>query len=163
MAKRRVKVRKGDTVKVQYKCRLENGTEIDSSVGREPLEFTLGTEEVIKGLEEIVAAIKVGESKTVNVSAEKAYGPYHDEWVLEVGRDKLPQGWKPEVGLHFELPLEEGRSSTALVTHVSQSSVTLDFNHPLAGRDLAFEVEVAEINETRSSSRSRCEAECCCT
>ena len=145
MARKRVKVRKGDTVRVQYTCRLENGTEIDSSVGREPLEFTLGREEVIKGLEEIVAGMKVGESKTVNVSAEKAYGPRHDEWLLEVGRDKLPEGWKPEVGLHFELPLEEGRSSTALVTHVSQSSVTLDFNHPLAGKGLIFEVSLLEI------------------
>lgn len=145
MAKRRVKVKKGDTVKVQYTCRLENGTAIDSSIGREPLEFTLGKEEVIKGLEEAVAGMKVGESKTVNVSAVKAYGPYHDEWVLEVGRDKLPEGWNPEVGLHFELPPEEGRSSTARVTHVSQSSVTLDFNHPLAGKRLIFEVTLLEI------------------
>jgi peptidylprolyl isomerase len=145
MPKRRVRVRKGDTVKVQYSCRLENGTEIDSSVGREPLEFTLGKQEVIRGLEEIVAGMKVGESKTVNVQAGKAYGPYHDEWVLEVGRDKLPEDWHPEVGLHFELPLEEGRSSTALVTHVSQSSVTLDFNHPLAGKGLIFEVSLLEI------------------
>jgi peptidylprolyl isomerase len=145
MPKSRVKVRQGDTVKVQYTCRLENGAEIDSSVGREPLEFTLGKEEVIKGFEEIVAGMKVGESKAVNVSAEKAYGPYHDEWVLEVGRDKLPEGWEPEVGLHFELPLEKGRSSTALVTHVSESSVTLDFNHPLAGKGLFFEVSLLEI------------------
>jgi len=145
MAKRRVKVSKVDTVNVQYTCRFENGTEIDSSVGREPLEFTLGKEEVIEGLEEVVAGMKAGESKTVNVAAEKAYGPYHDEWVLEVGRDKLPEGWKPEVGLRFELPLEEGRSSTALVTHVSQSSVTLDFNHPLAGKGLIFEVSLLEI------------------
>ena len=144
MAKRRVKIKKGDTVKVQYTCRLENGTAIDSSIGREPLEFTLGKEEVIKGLEEAVAGMKVGESKTVKVSAEKAYGPYHDEWVLEVGRDKLPEGWNPEVGLHFELPLKDGRSSTAVVTHVSQSSVTLDFNHPLAGKGLIFEVSLLE-------------------
>jgi peptidylprolyl isomerase len=144
MPNRRVKVRKGDTVRIRYTCRLENGTEIDSSVGREPLEFMLGREEVIKGLEEIVAGMKVRESKTVNVSAEKAYGPYHDEWVIEVGPDKLPEGWKPEVGLRFELPLEEGRFSTALVTRVSESSVTLDFNHPLAGKGLIFEVSLLE-------------------
>ena len=145
MAKRRVKVKKGDTVKVQYTCRLENGTAIDSTVGREPLGFTLGKDEVIKGLEEAVRRMEVGESKTVSVSAEKAYGPYHDEWVLEVGRDKLSEEWKPEVGLHFELPLEGGQSSTALVTRVSQSSVTLDFNHPLAGKGLIFEVSLLEI------------------
>jgi len=145
MSKRRVKVRRGDTVKVEYTCRLENGTAIDSSVGREPLEFTLGKEDVIKGLEEIVAGMRVGETKTVNLPAEKAYGSYHNEWVLDVGRDKLPEGWQPEVGLHFELPMEEGRSSTALVTHVTQSSVTLDFNHPLAGKGLIFEVSLLEI------------------
>jgi peptidylprolyl isomerase len=89
MARARSKVKKGDTVKVQYTCKLSNGTVIDSSIGREALEFTLGKEEVIKGLEEAVAGMKVGESKTVTVAAEKAYGRRHDEWVLEVGRDKL--------------------------------------------------------------------------
>ena len=145
MARRIAKAKKGDRVQVQYTCKLENGTAIDSSVGREPLEFTLGKGEVINGLEEAVRGMKVGESKIVNVSAEKAYGPYHDEWVLEVGRDKLPGDWKPEIGLHLELPAENGQSSTALITRVSQSYVTLDFNHPLAGKGLIFEVSLLGI------------------
>jgi len=145
MGRRRVKVRKGDTVRVNYTCRLANGTVIDSSVGREPLEITLGRYDVIKGLEDAVAAMKVGESKTVTVPADKAYGPYHDEWVLEVGRDKLPEDWNPEIGLHYEVPREKGQSTTATVTRVTQSSVTLDFNHPMAGKELIFEISLLEI------------------
>lgn len=145
MAKRRAKVRKGDTVQINYACKLGNGSVIDSSIGRESLEFTLGKEEVIKGLEEAVTGMKVGESKTISVAAEKAYGPHHDEWVLDVGRDKLPEDWNPEIGLHFEIPREKGKSSMATVTHVSQSSVTLDFNHPLAGKELIFEISLLEI------------------
>jgi peptidylprolyl isomerase len=145
MGKRRLKVRKGDTVMVNYTCRLANGTVIDSSVGREPLEITLGRYDVIKGLEDAVAAMKVGESKTVTVPADKAYGPYHDEWVLEMGRDKLPEDWNPEIGLHYEVPREKGQSTTATVTRVTQSSVTLDFNHPMAGKELIFEISLLEI------------------
>jgi peptidylprolyl isomerase len=145
MARARSKVKKGDTVRIQYTCKLSNGTVIDSSIGGEALEFTLGRVEVIKGLEEAVAGMKVGESKTVTVGAEKAYGRRHDEWVLEVGRDKLPADWNPEIGLHYEIPREDGQSTTATVTHVSKSSVTLDFNHPLAGRELIFEINLLAI------------------
>lgn len=145
MGKRRLKVRKGDTVRLNYTCRLANGTVIDSSVGSEPLEITLGRYDVIKGLEDAVAAMKAGELKTVTVPADKAYGPYHDEWVLEVGRDKLPEDWVPEIGLHYEVPREKGQSTTATVTRVTQSSVTLDFNHPMAGKELIFEISLLEI------------------
>jgi len=145
MARRRVKVRKGDRVKVHYTCRLANGTVIDTSVGTEPLEFTLGDNDVIKGLEEAVAGMKIGESKSAAVAAEKAYGPYHEEWVLEVGRDTFTEGWSPEIGLHYEVPREDGQSTTATVTRVSSSSVTLDFNHPMAGKGLIFEIHLLEI------------------
>jgi peptidylprolyl isomerase len=145
MARKRMKVRKGDTVKIHYTCKLANGTVIDTSVGGEPFEFTLGKGDVIKGLEEAVMDVKVGQSKTVKVAAEKAYGPYHDEWALDVGLDKFPEDWKPEIGIHLEIPRESGQSSMATVTHVSKSSVTLDFNHPLAGKELIFEVSLLEI------------------
>jgi peptidylprolyl isomerase len=145
MAKHRVKARKGDTVKVHYTCRLANGAVIDASVGTEPLEFTLGNNNVIRGLEEAVAGMKVGESKTAMVTADKAYGPYHDEWVLEVARDKFTEGWSPEIGLHYEVPRENGQSTTATVMRVSSSSVTLDFNHPMAGKELIFEIRLLEI------------------
>lgn len=145
MARPRIKTRKGDAVKIHYTCKLSNGTVIDSSEGKEPLEFTIGKGEIIKGLEEAVAGMKVGESKTVAVAAEKAYGRRHYEWILEVGRDKLPENWIPEIGLYYDIPREDGQSMTATVTRVSESSVTLDFNHPLAGKELIFEISLLEI------------------
>jgi FKBP-type peptidyl-prolyl cis-trans isomerase 2 len=145
MARKRVKGRKGDLVKIHYTCKLANGTIIDSSSGKEPLEFTLGKGEVIKALEDAVMVMRVGQSKTVNVPAENAYGLHHMEWVLEMGRDKLPGDWNPEVGICLEIPREKGESSKATVTHVSQSTVRLDFNHPLAGKDLIFEISFLEI------------------
>ena len=145
MARKRIKGRNGDLVKIHYTCKLANGTIIDSSVGNEPLEFTLGKGEVIKALEDAVMGMRVGQSKTVNVPAENAYGPHHGEWVLEMGHDKLPGDWNPEVGLCIEIPREKGESSMATVTHVSQSTVRLDFNHPLAGKALIFEISFLEI------------------
>ncbi|MBM4147371.1 MAG: peptidylprolyl isomerase [Nitrospira sp.] len=145
MARKRVKGRKGDSVKIHYICKLADGTVIDSSSGKEPLEFTLGKGEVIKALEDAVMGMGVGQSKTVNVPAENAYGPHRGEWVLNMGRDKLTEGFNPEVGLDFEIPRGKGQSSKATVTHVSQSSVTLDFNHPLAGKALIFEISFLEI------------------
>jgi peptidylprolyl isomerase len=145
MARKRVKGRNDDLVKIHYTCKLDSGAIIDSSKGGEPLEFTLGKGEVIKAFEDSVKRMRVGESKTVNVPAEKAYGPHRREWVLEMGRDKLPGDSNPEVGLCIEIPRGNGESSTAMVTHVSQSTVRLDFNHPLAGKDLIFEISFLEI------------------
>jgi peptidylprolyl isomerase len=145
MARRRVKVRKDDTVKVHYACKLANGTVIDASAAGKPLEFVVGRGDVIKGLDEAVAGMKVGENNTIRVAAEKAYGPRHEEWVLEVMRDKFSEDWKPEIGLHYEVPRENGQSTTATVIRVSPLSVTLDFNHPLSGQELIFEVSILEI------------------
>jgi peptidylprolyl isomerase len=145
MARKRVKVRKGDVVRIHYTCKLANGTIIDSSQGQEPLEFTLGKGEIITGLEDTVMGMKVGQSKTAAVAPEKTYGLRHEEWMIDVVRDKLPEDFNPEVGLHYEIPRENGQSSLATVTHVSQSTVTLDFNHPLAGKEMIFEVSLLEI------------------
>lgn len=145
MARKRVKGRKGDLVKIHYTCKLANGKIIDSSSGKEPLEFTIGSGEVLKAFEDAVKGMRVGESKTINVPAEKAYGPHHAEWELEMGIDKVPGDWKPEVGLCIEIPRGEGGSSMATITHVSQSTVRLDFNHPLAGKALIFDISFLEI------------------
>ena len=145
MARKRIKGRNGDSVKIHYTCKLANGTIIDSSSGKEPLEFILGKGEVIKALEDAVMGMRVGQSKTVNVPAENAYGPHRGEWVLEMGRDKLPGDWNPEVGLCLEIPRGKGESSMATVTHVFESTVRLDFNHPLAGKALIFEISFLEI------------------
>lgn len=139
------KVKKGDTVKIHYTCTLSNGALIDSSFEDEPLEFTVGKGEVIKGFEEAVKGMSVGEKATKKIPAEKAYGTRHEEWVLEVGRDKLPEDWQPEVGLHLDIPREDGQTTVATVTHVSSKMVTLDFNHPLAGNELIFTIKLLEI------------------
>ena len=145
MARERIKVRKGDIVRVHYTCKLSNGTVIDSSNGQEPLEFTIGQGEIIKGLEDVVLRMKAGESKTVTVAAENAYGVRHEEWMINVGRDQLPADFNPDIGLHYEIPREDGQSSFATVTQVSESTVTLDFNHPLSGKELIFDVNLLEI------------------
>jgi peptidylprolyl isomerase len=145
MARRRVKVRKDDTVKIHYTCKLTDGTVVESSVKGKPIEFVVGKGGVIKGLDEAVAKMKIGETNTIRVAPEKAYGPRREEWVLEAGRDRFSEDWRPEVGLHFEIPGENSESRTATVTRVSSSTVTLDFNHPLAGKELIFEVSLLEI------------------
>ena len=145
MARKRVKPKKGDKVGIHYTCKLEDGTVADSSNGTDPIEFTLGKGEVIKGLEEAVMGMKVGQSKSVNVPPDKAYGLRHEDWALDVPRNKMPDGIKAEAGVCLEIPREDGSSSTAAVTHISESSVTLDFNHPLAGKELIFDVSLLEI------------------
>lgn len=145
MARKRVKGRNGDLVKIRYTCKLADGKIIDSSNDKEPLEFTIGKGEVLKAVEDAVKGMRVGESKTINVPAENAYGERHEEWAIDVGRDKLPEDFSPKVGLHFEIPRGKGQSSQATVTHVSQSTVRLDFNHPLAGKALIFEISFLEI------------------
>jgi peptidylprolyl isomerase len=140
-----MKVRKDDTVKVHYTCKLANGTVIDTSAAGKPLELVVGRGDVIKGLDEAVAGMKVGETNTIRVAAEKAYGPRHEEWMLEVPRDKFSEDWSPEIGLHYEVPRDNGQSTTATVKRVSPSSVTMDFNHPLSGKELIFEVSILEI------------------
>jgi peptidylprolyl isomerase len=144
MARKRVKPEKGDTVRIHYTCKLEDGTVADSS-GIDPIEFILGKGDVIKGLEEAVMGMKVGQSRTVNIPPDKAYGLRHEEWALDVPRNKMPDGIKAEAGVCLEIPGEGGSSSTAAVTHVSESSVTLDFNHPLAGKELTFDISLLEI------------------
>ena len=146
---RRKKVKKGDIVKIHYTCTLANGTLIDSSFENEPLEFTVGKGEVMTGLEEAVKGMSVGEKATKKVPAEKAYGIRYQEWVLEVGRDKLPDEWQPEVGLHLDIPRENGQTTVATVTHVSEKMVTLDFNHPLAGNELIFTISIIKIGRKK--------------
>jgi len=143
------KVKKGDTVRIHYTCTLANGTLIDSSLEDEPLEFTVGKGEVMKGLEDAVQGMNVGEKAARKISAEKAYGERHEEWVLEVGRDKLPEDWQPEIGLHLDIPRGNGQTTVATVTHLSSKMVTLDFNHPLAGEELIFTIKLLEIKRKK--------------
>ena len=135
----------GNTVKVHYTGTLEDGTTFDTSVGREPLEFTLGAGKMIPGFEKAVYGLAVGESKTVTILAEEAYGPYRTDLVTVVEREQLPTGLEPEVGQQLQAQQTDGSTARVLVTDVSETTITLDANHSLAGKDLTFEIKLVEI------------------
>ena len=135
----------GDTVKVHYTGRLGNGTIFDSSVEREPLQFTLGQGQVIRGFEQAVLGMTVGESKTVVIPADEAYGPYRDELVIVEDRSNLPPGWEPDIGDQLPPTLPDGRVVWVTVIEITESTITIDANHHLAGKDLVFDIELVEI------------------
>lgn len=135
----------GDTVKVHYTGTLEDGSVFDSSREREPLEFTLGKGQLIPGFEDAVRGMAVGDKTTTKIPADKAYGPVREEMVARVGKDQFPEGIEPEVGQQLQVPQQGGGIIVVTVTEVDDTQVTLDANHPLAGKDLTFEIEVVEI------------------
>lgn len=136
----------GDKVKIHYTGRLEGGTVFDSSVIADPLEFTIGEREVIVGLEEAVTGMSPGESKTVTIPAEKAYGQPSDENIVVVEPSKFPANIKPEVGKELELRRrEDGQTFPVKVVDVSETGVKLDANHYLAGKDLTFDIQLLDI------------------
>lgn len=134
----------GDTVRVHYTGRLEDGSVFDSSRGREPLEFVLGAQQVIPGFEEAVDGLSPGEARTVSIPVERAYGPRREEMVLVVGRDQFPDDIVPEVGQQLQMS-QDGQVAIVTITGVSDAEITMDANHPLAGKDLTFDVELVEI------------------
>jgi FKBP-type peptidyl-prolyl cis-trans isomerase 2 len=135
----------GNTVKVHYTGRLEDGTEFDSSKGKEPLEFTIGQGQLIPGFEQGVLGMGPGESKTINIPSDQAYGPHDPEKVIEMDRDQVPPGVEPQIGMQIRGTPPGGRPIVFTVSGVSESKVTLDGNHPLAGKDLVFEIQLVEI------------------
>jgi len=137
--------RSGDTVRVHYRLKFEDAEEYESTFGEDPIEFKLGQGEVIEGFEDAVAGMKPGEEKTVEIPPEKAYGQHREDLVFEVDAKDFPVDLKPEVGKKLQIQHSEGRSTVVTVTGVSESNVTLDANHPLAGKDLTFDIELVEI------------------
>jgi FKBP-type peptidyl-prolyl cis-trans isomerase 2 len=135
----------GDAVKVHFTCKLEDGTVFDTSLGHEPLQFTIGSGGVVPGLEQAVTGMNEGESKTIIVPPDQAFGPHLEEKVHVVGRDQFPENIQPVIGMKFEIRQSDGVTDVVRVTDVSESGVTLDTNHPLAGKDLLFEIELVEI------------------
>jgi peptidylprolyl isomerase len=136
--------KQGDTVRIHYTGTLQDGTEFDSSRDREPLAFTVGSGEVIPGFDAAVTGMTVGESKTVTIPAEQAYGPHRAELIVEVPRSQVPPQITPRVGQRLQL----GRGDQALmvvVREVSDETLVLDGNHPLAGEDLTFALELVEV------------------
>lgn len=135
----------GDTVKVHYTGKLEDGTVFDSSQGHGPLEFTIGAGELIPGFASAVVGMEPGDSKTETVPPADAYGPYYEEMVFEAARSQFPPDIEPEVGQQLQVHGDDGQTFEVVVTEVSEDSVTLDANHPLAGMELTFDIELVEI------------------
>ncbi len=138
-------VKEGNTVRVHYTGTLDDGSVFDTSKEKEPLEFTLGQGQIIPGFEEAVVGMKVGESKSVRIVAENAYGLHRDELVVDVPLDQLPQDLNLEVGRKLQMRQTNGQSIVVTITGISEKEVTLDANHALAGQDLKFEIELVEI------------------
>ena len=136
--------RHGDTVRVHYKGILDDGSEFDNSAGREPLEFRLGTGQVIRGFERTVTGMTVGETRTARLNPDDAYGTHRAELVLALPREQFPDELEPQVGQQLELEGDGGRMPV-VITGVGAETVTLDANHPLAGEALTFELELVEI------------------
>lgn len=135
----------GDTVTVEYTGKLEDGTVFDSSENHGPLSFTIGEDEVIPGFKEAVVGMAPGDTETATVQPEDAYGPRSDERIFSVDRAQLPEDLDPGVGDQLEMQTREGQTFPVEVTAVDEENVTVDANHPLAGEELTFEIELKAI------------------
>ncbi len=135
----------GDTVKVHYTGTLENGEVFDTSEEREPLEFTLGQGQLIPGFEKAVIGLNVGDSTKVDIPSVEAYGEMREDLVINVPKDQLPADVEPQVGMQLQVNQPNGQPVPVRITGISDTELTLDANHPLAGKDLSFEIELVEV------------------
>lgn len=136
----------GDTVRVHYEGQLSDGTIFDSSLEREPIEFILGQDTVIPGFEQAVIGMEVGESKDVSIPPEEGFGDYSEDLVVNIEKTILPPDINPELGMQLEVSSEEEETSRVFtIADIAEDSITLDGNHPLAGAEIAFKIELLEI------------------
>ena len=135
----------GDTVKVHYTGTLNNGQIFDSSKSRDPLQFTLGTGMVIPGFDAAVTGLSPGETITTTIPNAEAYGPYQKEMVADIEKENIPADFELEVGQRLQMQVPSGEAMSVTITDIKGNMVTLDGNHPLAGQDLTFELELVEI------------------
>lgn len=141
-----MEAKKGDSVKVHYTGKLEDGSVFDSSVSREPLGFTLGDGNMIKGFDAAVYGMVIGDKKTVNIPAAEAYGERRDDMMIEVPLSQVPPSIKPEIGQQLVLQGEGGQPMPVTVVELTEEKIVLDANHDLAGKDLIFEIELVAID-----------------
>lgn len=137
--------KKGDHVKVHYTGKLTSGEQFDSSAGREPLAFTVGAGQMIKGFDDAIPGMVVGDKKTINIAPEHAYGEKNEEAIIEFPLSNIPEGMKLEPGMKLQLQNEAGQPIPVVVTEVKDDVVMLDANHELAGKELVFDIELVEI------------------
>ena len=138
-------ISEGDTVQVQYTGKLNDGTVFDETEEGDPLSFTVGSGEIIPGFEQAVKGMEEEEEKTVTIQAENAYGERDESRVQQYSRDSLPDGFEPEKGQVLALQDEEGRQIPVTVVDFDQENITVDLNHPLAGRELTFDIKVVAV------------------
>jgi FKBP-type peptidyl-prolyl cis-trans isomerase 2 len=144
----------GDAVKVHYTARFEDGTVFDSSLDRRPLQFTIGADRIIPGFEQAVVGMHPGESKTTRIPMDEAYGQRREDKVVTVGRDRFRDDLKLEIGQTLEITSSGGRRTVVRVTDTSESEVSLDANHPLAGKDLILDIQLIEIMAPASDRKA---------
>jgi len=138
-------VKEGDVVKVHYTGKLINGEQFDSSVGREPLEFTVGAGQMIKGFDDAMPGMNLGEKKTVNIAPEDAYGPRSEDAIIEFPKANVPADMQLEPGMPLTLSNQQGQPFPVVVVEVKDEVIVLDANHFLAGQELVFDIELVEI------------------
>jgi FKBP-type peptidyl-prolyl cis-trans isomerase 2 len=138
-------VQSGHKIKVHYLGRLQDGTTFDSSEGRSPLEFTVGSGSVIRGFDEGVKGMSVGDKKTIEIPFLEAYGAEDPDMIIEFPKDRLPEDISPEVGMQLQMNNASGEQIPVVITGVTPDSIILNANHPLAGKDLIFDLELVEI------------------
>ena len=143
-------VKNGDKVKVHYHGKLTNGETFDSSKGRAPLEFEVGSGMVIKGFDDGVTGMAVGDKKTINIPVDEAYGPRNPEMLIEMPKDRFPKDMEIELGMPLSMSDGNGQDYQVVVMEVKEDAVMLDANHPLAGEDLVFDLELVEIAGAKS-------------
>lgn len=139
------KVKKGDQVSVHYTGKLTNGEQFDSSTGRDPLSFTVGAGQMIKGFDDAVLGMEVGEKKVVSISPKEAYGEKNDEAIIEFPKVNVPAEMALEVGMKLQLQDQSGRPFPVVVSEIKDEVIVLDANHELAGKELVFDIELVEI------------------
>lgn len=143
-------VKKGDTVKVHYHGKLTDGTTFDSSEGREPLEFEVGSGQVIPGFDDGVTGMAIGEKKTILIPADEAYGQKQEDMIMEFPKERFPEDMVPEAGMQLNMSNGQGQNFPVVIVEVKEAVVILDANHPLAGEDLTFDLELIEITGSKS-------------
>lgn len=139
-------VKAGDTVRIHYKGTLDDGSVFDSSDGRDPLEFAVGSGQIIPGLDVALPGMKVGDEKTVKVAADQAYGPVNPDARQPVPREQFPPNIPIELGASLQVQTQDGQVMTVTIVEIGEENVILDANHPLAGKDLTFEIALVSIN-----------------
>ncbi len=139
------KAKKGDHVAVHYTGKLTTGEQFDSSVGREPLAFTVGAGQMIKGFDDAIPGMEVGEKKTITISPKEAYGEKNKDAIIEFPKANIPPDMKLSVGMKLQLQDESGRPFPVVVEEIKDDVIVLDANHELAGKELVFDIELVEV------------------